>query len=427
MNATLGEVSGPSRRNRVARLARWALALGGFLVASTVVTSTAVFARSGGGAVKEYALRAGNPIGITAGPGGNVWFTTSDSKLGRITRSGHIREFAIPQPPPCTTSCPPCTRDCFRGQEITTGPDGNLWFTQPFSDSVGKAVISHGTVSFAEYPAPTACSGPSHFCLDGITAGPDGNVWFTEPSHGKVARLVPSTGAITEFSGAGFPLKITAGPDGNLWFGDPGKGGIGRITTAGVVTEFPLPNPELTHGGPAPNPDGDPDAGDFYGLDTNGGIAVGSDGNLWAYVAADWADQPASCPPAPVNDDMCTGFGLYTTSQWLVALSPLDGSVQKELPLPAPQGNPQDLARGSDGNIWIPMRNASGPSPWQAQQGMQVSSLSPTGDLTEYATHFPSPNDITAGPHQTIWFTEQGHIGRIKICGDDCESEGNDD
>ena len=69
----------------------------------------------------------------------------------------------------------------------------------------------------------------------------------------------------------------------------------------------------------------------------------------------------------------------------------------------------------------------SGPSPWQAQQGMQVSSLSPTGDLTEYATHFPSPNDITAGPHQTVWFTEQGHIGRIKICGDDCESEGNDD
>lgn len=63
----------------------------------------------------------------------------------------------------------------------------------------------------------------------------------------------------------------------------------------------------------------------------------------------------------------------------------------------------------------------------QSGPGMQVSSLSPTGHLTNYATHFPHPYDITAGQHRTMWFTEQGHIGRIKICGDDCESEGPDD
>jgi streptogramin lyase len=433
-------VSLPSQRHRTPALARWALALASALVVGTMISSTAALADSGKGAVKEYALRAGNPIGITAGPDGNIWFTTSDAKLGRITRSGHIREFAIPQPPSCTTNCPssppPCTTNCSptppcdaaclaHGQEITTGPDGNLWFTQPFSDFVGKAVLSDGGVTFAEYPAPTGCHGPFRFCMDGITAGPDGNIWFTEPSRGQVARLVPSTGAITEFPGAGFPLRITAGPDGNLWFGDPGAGGIGRITTAGVITEFPVPNPELSNGGTAPNPDGDADAGDSYGFGMNGGIAVGSDGNLWAYVEVGWIDNALSSCPTAGSDDLCSGVGVYDTSDWLVAVSPLDGTVQKGFRISG--GNPQDLARGSDGKIWIPFHNVAGPSPWQPTGGMQVSSLSPTGHLTDYATRFQLPYDITAGPHQTVWFTEQGHIGRINICGDDCESEGNND
>jgi virginiamycin B lyase len=421
-------VSLPSKRHRRWAPARWTLALAGALAASLLISSTVAGAESGKGKVKEYALRAGNPIGITSGPDGNVWFTTSDSKLGRITRSGHITEFSIPQPPTCTTNCAPgpvaCAPDCLpRGQEITTGPDSNLWFTQPFSNLVGKAVIAHGRVRFAEYPTPTACQG-FRFCLDGITAGPDGNLWFTEPSRHQVARLVPSTGAITEFPGATFPLRITAGPDGNLWFGDPGANAAGRITTAGVVTEFPVPNPELTHGGQAPNPDGDPNPGDSYGSGVNGGIAVGSDGNLWLNVQDGWVDQPPSTCPAAGNDDLCSGVGFYTTSEWLVAISPVDGTAHKEFRITP--GNPQDLARGSDGNIWIPAHNRVGPSPWQIYSGMQVSSLSPTGHLTEYATRFPNPYDITAGPHQTMWFTEQGHIGRINICGDECETEGND-
>jgi hypothetical protein len=55
-------------------------------------------------------------------------------------------------------------------------------------------------------------------------------------------------------------------------------------------------------------------------------------------------------------------------------------------------GNPQDLALGSDGNIWIPARNLAGASPWQSYR-----------------------------------FAEQGHIGRIDICRDECETEENND
>ena len=37
---------------------------------------------------------------------------------------------------------------------------------------------------------------------------------------------------------------LTAGPDGNLWFTEStqsGPGAIARITTAGTITQFPLP------------------------------------------------------------------------------------------------------------------------------------------------------------------------------------------
>lgn len=49
---------------------------------------------------------------------------------------------------------------------------------------------------------------------------------------------------ITEFTiatGDSAPSGIAAGPDGALWFTENRGTKIGRITTAGIVTEFPVP------------------------------------------------------------------------------------------------------------------------------------------------------------------------------------------
>ena len=66
-----------------------------------------------------------------------------------------------------------------------------------------------------------------------ITSGPDGNLWFTEAgSPGGIGRIT-TAGVVTEFLGGGtpgftadrVPTGITTGADGNLWFtetGDPG-------------------------------------------------------------------------------------------------------------------------------------------------------------------------------------------------------------
>jgi hypothetical protein len=127
---------------------------------------------------------------------------------------------------------------------ITTGSDGNLWFTEQIGSTVSKIgrITTAGVVT-GEFPI----SGGSQ--PGGITAGPDGNLWFTEadPTYGnKIGRITPS-GVVTEFSAGitagSWPETIATGLDGNLWFTEYGASygnKIGRITPSGVVTEFPV-------------------------------------------------------------------------------------------------------------------------------------------------------------------------------------------
>src|SRR5262249_59922716 len=74
-----------------------------------------------------------------------------------------------------------------------------------------------------------------------ITTGPDGNLWFTEFGRsGRIGRLT-TAGAFTEFA-AGIstgsePWGIAVGPDGNIWFAEAGTGQrpsseIGRLNLA---------------------------------------------------------------------------------------------------------------------------------------------------------------------------------------------------
>ena len=93
-----------------------------------------------------------------------------------------------------------------------------------------------------------------------ITTGPDGNLWFTESAGDAIGRIT-TAGAITEFrsglSDDSAPASITAGPDGNLWFTDAGvPGRIGRITTAGTITEVATPTIGSAPDGITTGPDG---------------------------------------------------------------------------------------------------------------------------------------------------------------------------
>ena len=70
---------------------------------------------------------------------------------------------------------------------ITAGPDGNIWFSDPYANQIGN-ITPDGTVT--EYAVPTPASFPA-----GITTGPDGNIWFTELGSGQIGEFVLNEGA----------------------------------------------------------------------------------------------------------------------------------------------------------------------------------------------------------------------------------------
>jgi virginiamycin B lyase len=183
------------------------------------------------------------PGGIVAGPDGNLWFTESaGNKIGRLSTSGIFAEFDVP-----TSASVP--------GRITAGPDGALWFLETAANKIGRITIGG---SFKEFALPPATATPLQL-TPGITTGPDGNLWFTAVDGLAIGRIA-TDGAVTEFpiariqTGAG---PITAGPDGNLWF--VAGAAVGFSTVAGAVTVF----------------------ADFDTDPVLDGIAAGADGALW--------------------------------------------------------------------------------------------------------------------------------------------------
>ncbi|MGH2835266.1 MAG: virginiamycin B lyase family protein, partial [Solirubrobacteraceae bacterium] len=271
-----------------------------------------------------------SPNEITAGPDGNLWFTEFDAdKIGRITPSGTVTEYPIP-----TADGEP--------QGITAGPDGNLWFTETNTNQIGQ-ITPTGTIT--EYTIPTADSYP-----DDIAAGADGNLWFAEGDANQIAEITP-TGTITEYpipTADSEPEDITAGPDGNLWFTEPDANQIGRITSTGTVTEYAIPTP------------------DTYVE----GIVAGPDGNLW-FTESDG-----------------NKIGEITPS----------GTIT-EYPVPTADSSPSEITAGPDGNLWFTEFDAD-----------KIGRITPSGAITEYtlpnADAYPEPFGIAAGPDGNIWFTE---------------------
>lgn len=263
---------------------------------------------------------------ITAGPDGNLWFVElNGNKIGRITLSGTVTEFAIPTP-----GARP-----FGG--LVAGPDGAMWFTEDGANKIGRITTSG---SITEFTLPNANSGPS-----GITRGPDGNLWFVEFNGNRIGRITPA-GAFTEFSiptAASGANDITLGPDNNLWFTEYDKGKVGRITASGSITEFALPN-----AGSGPNE-----------------IMTGPDGNLWftedtgsriGRISTSGTLTEFPVPATSVLRDIVAApdGNLYYTKPTDSKIGRMTTSgVVTEFDTPSANAFPAFIAVGPDGNLWF--------------------------------------------------------------------------
>jgi hypothetical protein len=86
-----------------------------------------------------------------------------------------------------------------------------------------------------------------------ITTGPDGAVWFTSITDNAIGRIT-TAGVATRFKmNAGtFPDGITAGPDGALWSPRPTtrSSACSRDRPSGVARRLPATVPFLGEGSP---------------------------------------------------------------------------------------------------------------------------------------------------------------------------------
>jgi virginiamycin B lyase len=279
------------------------------------------------------------PAGITSGPDGNVWFTEENgNRIGRITPGGAITEF---------------TSGLAAGAlpvEIVAGPDGRLWFTQLGRTKIG-AITTGGSIT--EYPSGSSLDAPA----DGITVGPDGAIWFTEFSSGGTSRIgrMTTDGSLTDQ----FPLPlssgpgdITVGPDNRLWFTES-NGKIGAITTGGVDTHYP--------------------------------------------------------PTGTVNDPSgitSSGTGLWFTEHGASQVRRIEVTGAIGAPTPVGAG-PSAIATGADGALWFTEEIAG-----------RIGRITPSGVLTnEFPASSPGaqPGGITSGSDGALWFSELvgNNIGRI--------------
>ncbi|HTQ68510.1 MAG TPA: kelch repeat-containing protein [Solirubrobacteraceae bacterium] len=300
--------------------------------------------------VTEFATptAGGQPIAITSGSDGNLWFTEYGAgKIGRITPAGVVTEF----------SNGITGGSASKPRELVGGPDGNVWFVEEAGSRIAR--INPATGGITEFSSGISAGAKPH----GITVGPDGNLWFTEYGASRIGRITPQ-GLVTEFSAgisaASAPSEIVAGPDGNLWFTEYKTGRIARITPLGVVTEF---STGITAGSQPV------------------GLALGSDRNLW------------------FTEYKAGGVARITTS----------GAVTEFSAGITANGKPIAIASGSDDNLWF-----------SEYGGNRIGRITPSGAASEFSagiTGAARPIGITAGPDGNVWFTEYGtgRIGRLTL------------
>ncbi len=199
------------------------------------------------GAITEFTLSGGSASGfgahtITTGPDGALWFTEANAgKIGRMTTSGVFTQFTLPAN---------INKDevIERALSITKGPDGALWFvsqnTSPSTLSVVSGQVGRITTSgtIMEFTLPGGGTRRTTPHPTDITTGPDGALWFTDSNLSKIGRMTTSR-VLTQFvSSQADPMGITTGPDGALWFTANffPAAKVGRITTSGAFTTFTI-------------------------------------------------------------------------------------------------------------------------------------------------------------------------------------------
>ena len=187
-----------------------------------------------GGVTEKYVTPPGGSIGgLARGPNAAVWFTASNSggEIGRVTSEGEVKDWSVP------TGTAPDRPAVSEPGPLIEGPDGNMWFIDWGTNSEGHSLVGRVTPTgeIREFPLPQAL-----YYSGSLAAGPAGAIWIgTTPGTVYAVKPDGSTITYTPPRITGNIEGLAAGPEGNLWYGNGSV--LGRLTPTGEGTLFAEP------------------------------------------------------------------------------------------------------------------------------------------------------------------------------------------
>jgi streptogramin lyase len=350
------------------------------------------------GTVAPYAIPAlTGPIGVTGGPqdiatgsDGSLWFTESASdyeigQLGTVAESGAVEE-------------PTGATGLLGAQVIAPGTAGTMWFTQDDRvHTIGELAITTETVT----PSPVLDEkSEDTYSFAGVAVDPLGDVWATvSGNHGSIVELSPPYDAWTQPKGptgqtgpTGFddlvnnddvsvqPGSIVLGPDANMWFTENTLSPDGA-DQIGTFSPTASPSPPTLY----------PSASSPLLLAGRlGNIVVGPDGNLWVGLLY---ERPPVEVSAPLD-------AAGTGASYVLRITPSGAISEYQLPTGS-DADPDVLAVGPDGRLWMPDATDGG-----------LTAISTDGTFASYPGLLPTGADITAmvadpGGADALWLTDQ--------------------
>jgi len=289
----------------------------------------------------------------------------------------------------------PLPSGTFSTQDLEIGSDGAAWVSNPHNDvmyridasgnvTTHKLAITISGQKFGFSPANFALGSDGNFYVDGKLLRAD-EIGVVTPS-GTLTAVYPVSG------GPGQRGALALGPDGNVWF--TGDGDVGKITTAGVVTTFPV---EYEYFGP---------------------IVGGRDGSVWATAASGsstYIDKidPATGYVTPYSVDAC-----YNA----VALAALAGHVD----VTCPDGRALYTISISPNGTKVLYYGIAGESMSVVPTGEALLGLNPGGLGELFGTagefiQYPSPyasggvRKIAVDPSGAVWAMDQGAVDRLTL------------